>query len=420
MKRFHSFFLVAYRYIIIVCVLVLVFFVIQKLNSTDEEKKVEYKTDESGKLKPVAVGGGLAFKGDLIIRVSATGLARAKSEIDIVPEVSGRITTMFVKEGDYVKKGDPLFKIDDARYQLSFADAEDKVRSAQAKFVDLLFTKHKLPQLAASDSTETKLWYEDENEAMYRHSKELYNEGQLSAEELDAATLNYNTAKEFASQDREDRVIVRSGLSQARNLAKRAKLDLEATIVRAPFSGLIGDQKICAGMHVSPGKVCFKLVDLSTIMLEVGCLESEIKDITIHRNAEVTFPGFANEVFKGWVVSVNPLVDPQTKTCRVMVAIANPENRIKAGMFAFVKLEAAILKERLLVPREAILVRMERDLLFISRKGKAIWSYVDLGRSNEEYYEILKSTYSLAPGDTVLTENHYTIYHDALVKTKIN
>ncbi|MBN2414621.1 efflux RND transporter periplasmic adaptor subunit [bacterium] len=415
MNRFHALFLAAYKYIIIMAVLVLVFFVIRRLNSSEEEQKIEFTTEQSEESRPISVGGERAFVGDLVIRVSATGIAGAAGVVDITPEVSGRILEVTAREGDYVKKGDPIFTIDDTRYWLSYEDARDNVRSAQAVFVDQLFTKYGSGENGASREQGTKLWYETQNEADFKEAERRLREGKISEEEFAEARLFYETAKEFAGQNREDRVMVRSGLAKALIAEKRARIDLDATVVRAPFSGILGDQEICAGQYIAAGTPCFKLVDLSVMHVEAGCLESEIKDIQAGRTAEVSFSGFPGESFTGTVMSINPLVDPESKTCRVTVAVANPGNRIKAGMFAFVKLEATILKDRLLVPREAILVRNERDLLFIARNGKAVWDYVDLGRSNETYYEILGDQYQLAAGDTVLTENHYTMYHDALI-----
>lgn len=413
MNRFHTLFLAAYKYIIIVAVLVLVFFIIRRLNSGEDEQKVEFKTEQSEEQRPINVGGSEAFVGDLVIRVSATGIARASAVVDITPEVSGRVVEVTAREGDYIKKGEPIFRIDDTRYQLSWEEARDNVRSAQAVFVDQLFTKYGTDVNDIARDQDTKLWYESQNESDFTEAQRLHKEGKISDEQFKNARLFYETAKDFAGQNREDRVMVRSGLAKALIAEKRARIDLDATVVRAPFSGILGNQEICAGQYISAGTPCFTLVDLSTMNIQAGCLESEIKDIKTGRTAEVTFSGFPGETFTGTVVSVNPLVDPESKTCRVTVAADNPGNRIKAGMFAFVKLEATILKNRLLVPREAILVRNERDLLFIARKGRAVWDYVDLGRSNESYYEILGDQYHLAAGDTVLTENHYTIFHDA-------
>ncbi len=131
--------------------------------------------------------------------------------------------------------------------------------------------------------------------------------------------------------------------------------------------------------------------------------------------AEVTFPAYPGETFHGRVVHINPMVDPETKTTKVTVRLENPDKRILPGMFAYAKLEAQIFKDRFLVPKEAILVRDQRKLVFIIRDGLAKWCYVETGLENEEFAEILDSTFGLKPGEMVITSGHYTLVHDARV-----
>jgi hypothetical protein len=88
-------------------------------------------------------------------------------------------------------------------------------------------------------------------------------------------------------------------------------------------------------------------------------------------------------------------------------------------MSAMVNLEATIYKDRLLVPRDAILVRdTNRDLLFIIRDNLAKWSYVEIGHSNDEYVEIPWSKMELKAGELVITDGHYSLIHDAPVKVE--
>lgn len=108
----------------------------------------------------------------------------------------------------------------------------------------------------------------------------------------------------------------------------------------------------------------FKLLDLSKILIDVGVLESEIPNIEKDNYAEIKFNALPGEEFDGKVKYISPYIDPESKTCRVTVSMDNPNTKIKPGMFARVEIENAVLENRLLVPKDALLVRDKRDLVF--------------------------------------------------------
>src|SRR5690606_36241539 len=131
------------------------------------------------------------------------------------------------------------------------------------------------------------------------------------------------------------------------------------------------------------------------------------------------FPG---ESHAGRVETINPLVDSGTRTARVTLRVANPGGRILPGMYARVALEARRFPDRVLVPREAILERDRRSMLFVYEGegedgGLARWRYVTPGLMNDTHVEVLPSeeTDSVRPGEVVLVGGHHTLVHDARV-----
>ena len=155
--------------------------------------------------------------------------------------------------------------------------------------------------------------------------------------------------------------------------------------------------------------------------MNVGVLESEIQHLKFGSRAKVEFPAFPGETFSGKVIAINPIIDPENKTCLVTVEIPNPGYRFKAGMFAYVKIDAQTYHDCLLVPRTAVLTRDHRTLVFIVRnneegKNVAVWCYVDTGKENEDYIEITGSAMGLKEGELVITSGHYTLAHDAEVR----
>jgi multidrug efflux pump subunit AcrA (membrane-fusion protein) len=130
-------------------------------------------------------------------------------------------------------------------------------------------------------------------------------------------------------------------------------------------------------------------------------------------------------VLTGRVASINPVVDPRTRTARVTVLLPNPDGAVKPGMYARVRIAARLFPDRIMVPRGSILERDNRTLVFVfepdsegSSQGTAKWTYVTTGLENDEFVEIVpgEGTTLLEPGQIVLTEGHYTLIHDARVR----
>ncbi len=207
------------------------------------------------------------------------------------------------------------------------------------------------------------------------------------------------------------------GLAQADVALREAEINLERTSVRAPFPGRVANLNVVEGQQASPGTDLMTVVDLNPIKVEVQVLEAEIGYLTEGRRATVTFAAFPGETFSGRISTINPVVDPESRTARVTVLLSNPRGRIKPGMYARVSLEANFFPDRILVPRSAILEKDRRTMLFVFEDGRAKWRYVTTGMENDTQVEILanEETSMVEPGEIVLVDNHFYIIHDAPV-----
>jgi RND family efflux transporter MFP subunit len=216
----------------------------------------------------------------------------------------------------------------------------------------------------------------------------------------------------------------RSGLEQKEVALRQAELRLARSHVSAPFPGRVADLRVVPGQNVTVGAPLVTVVDLDPIKVEVQVLEAELGYLRERRRAEVRFAAYPGEVFRGMVQTINPVVDPRTRTGRVTVLLPNPQHRIKPGMYAEVSLDAEALPDRILVPRAAILERGEgrrRTMLFVYEeqggRGLAKWRYVTTGRENETLVEILPEGEGIVePGEVVLVDGHHYLAHDTPVR----
>ncbi|MDZ7341120.1 MAG: efflux RND transporter periplasmic adaptor subunit [candidate division KSB1 bacterium] len=366
---------------------------------------------------PVMVEARPSHRGDLIIRVAASGQAEAIQQITIIPKISGEIVELPIYEGKPVKVGELLFKLDDREHQLSLNDARQKLLKARSEFEIQKLDRKMLSQTVDSSAANRLERLERE----WQKANQQYRNGQLDEASYQKIWLDYQSAQILRGVRHEEMVASRTGFSSALIEYERAQVNLSYCEVKAPFSGQIGDLDIRVGQYITAGKECCKLLDLSRIRIHVGVLESDIQHLVIGRKATIEFPALPGEKFEGKIVTINPMIDPEQKTCRVTVEMSNPNHRILSGMFAYVKMDAQIYHDRLLVPREAILTRDQRTLIFAVQKndeGKLLakWNYVETGLENDEYIEILNTNFPFQAGDLVITSGHYTLAHDAEVK----
>lgn len=386
---------------------------------------------------PVEVA--VARRGDLVKHLQTNGVVRANREAEIVARVNGEIVSVFARNGKFVKQGEVLVKLDDREHQLAYEKASTGLLAAQIEYKTLSSS----PFLVDVDSLKLQDLAEEASRKFHAVERQ-YSNGLMALDEYVRAKREYETDIAYFNAHRSDVIANKSGLSQAKEMYERAKMNLEWTEQRAPFSGYIADCDLSPGMHISSGKTLCRLVDVSKLLVDVEILENEISSIAVGRRAEVSVNAYPTGRFVGKIAAINPVVDPKSKTVRVTLELKNggtpPENDgilhkdtgekketdsrltvygsffLRPGMYATAHLETAVLHDRLMVPREAVLVRDQRTLVFVAQDGLAKWHYVEVGEQNEEYLEIKSG---IVAADIVIVSGHYTLAHDAKVSFSI-
>jgi len=318
---------------------------------------------------PQPVVGAEVVRDTLWITVTAAGQAEAVNRASVLSRVDGIIENIRVGENSSVREGGLLLQFDTTEYALAAARARADLVNAEARYLEMTFGDDEItdPQ---------------------------------------------------ARQERDRLARARSGLAQAAVALREAEINLERTSVRAPFPGRVADLMVVEGQQAGPGTELLTVVDLDPIKVEVQVLEAEIGYLREGRRATVTFAAFSGETFSGRISTINPVVDPDTRTARVTVLLSNPQGRIKPGMYARVSLEANFFPDRILVPRTAILEKDRRTMLFVFEDGRAKWRYVTTGLENDTQMEIVPNdeTSMVEPGEIVLVDNHFYIIHDAPIR----
>jgi len=418
MKKMTVPFKSSYYYFIVVSLLSLVLLAScqrgEKAASDPESIRNSAEVKDKVKEEFVSVKTAPVILDDLIIKLKSPGEAVTDKHIVLKPEVSGKIKILYVEEGQHVKQGDLLIKLDDREYRLNLESAD----AARLKNLSELLLESQFSEQVDVEQTvdQEKL---DEAEKEYEDKRQLFRQGQLTEVEFEEASRQYELFLIESGEKKEEIVAAAKGLTQSEIDVKKARLNLEKTNIRAPFSGIITDVKISLEEHVSGSSELFTLVNIERIQVHAKVLESEIGKMKVGREVELMFSAYPNRTFKGVVKAISPVVNPEDKTCKVFIDAPNPDEDIKPGMHAEVEIVAEIYEKRLLVLQEAILHRGGRKLVFVHEEGLAKWRYVQTGLENEDYAEILpaeRQGEGVLEGEQVLIEGHFTLAHDARIR----
>jgi RND family efflux transporter MFP subunit len=241
--------------------------------------------------------------------------------------------------------------------------------------------------------------------------------GKITSEERQAREIELDVQALKDGKFHVEIAAARSGVSQARTALERAKLNLERTEIRAPFDGVVTGLLLSLGELVSVNEAVCTVVDNINVEAEVGVLEADLGNVDIGKPTLLEIPAL-NTTLQVAVDVVSPRFDRESRTCEVLIRIQDKSGRIRPGMFVRAHIAGHAFRDRLLVPREAILIRDDRPLLFKEEDGRAKWLYVQLGEQNEDLVEITKVLQGgqLAPGDKVIVSDHLTLIHDAKIK----
>lgn len=354
-----------------------------------EDKDAEDKS--KGLAAPVPVETVMSKKGDLPLYISSSGTLEANKINNYKAEVSGNVSIK-VEEGDYVNKGDLLFTIDNTDYKVAYEKALISYKKAYVRYLSIN---------KDIDTNDVDIKIDTEN---------------LYSEDKDIEKIQKETIEEIKSNNiSEKRIKYRLGEKEL--ALKQALSNYRKCKIRAPFSGVIGNINVSEGEYLDINQSILTLADISTLKIKAKIIAKDLNKLKEGKSA-VLFPIVNDKEYMGKISAVNPIISESNSTYAV-VKIKNNNHELKPGMFCDVKLQYDLVKNKVLVPKEALLEREEKTLVFVIRerndKKLAYWNYVDVNNQNYEYIAIEDK---LKPKKEVITKGHYTLGHKSAVIIK--
>lgn len=344
-------------------------------------------------------------RGDLSLRLALTAETEARERAAVKNQISGVVKQIFRHEGDRVAAGEPIIQMESRECELALRQAEANRLEAYSKFL----SQYKI--LVAESGTRAD--FMGEKKKQYEEALRKFKKGQISKDEMEKTEdlLLTGMIESGTLQDEVKRCV--SGLTGSEVELEKARLDLERTVIRAPFSGTISTLKISVGESLAAGNDIFSIVNLSSVFLKAYVLETEIGKIKAGQKVRIRFISDPGRPLYGRVTALSPEIDREKKTGTVFIGFVNPGD-VRAGLNANADIEYATIKNVLKIPRQSMLVRSNRTLVFIVENDIALWKYLEAGAGNDEEIEVKAG--ELNAGDRVVIEGQLTLAHQAKVK----
>ena len=294
------------------------------------------------------------------ISASYTGTANleAPAEAQVVAKTSGVVLQILAEEGDLVRAGQVLARIDPEKPRLEMERARASVRKLENNF---------------------------------RRAKELLASRLVSAESVEQ---------------------IRYDLESARASYELARLELSYTDIVAPFDGVVAQRMIKVGNLVPLNASAFRVVDNSRLEAVLNVPEREMATLVPGLPLRMKVDAIPGKVFEGVVDRVSPVVDAGSGTFRVVAAFAGG-GQLRPGMFGRIDVVYDERQDALTMPRVALLENEGEPAVFVVREEKAVRVPVQLGYMNGEFAEVRAG---LSEGDAVVTAGKVAIRDGSTVE----
>ena len=402
-------------------------------NGSEEPPKPVFKTSE-------------ILRGDLSIKISATGIVEPNFKVEVKSKASGEVLSFPFEEGDLVKKGALLLQLDKSDEKRNVAKARTELSSSSAKLKKaetallLQKTKYDSDIKSSQSEIETALANLKESEDKLKRQSELFGKKFVSQESLDRAKTLFKVNQEnlIQAQTRlqtaKDSIhditmkkneielvqseVIRSGIAMA-----EVEERLDETEIFAPIDGVIIEklveegQIIASGIsNVSGGTAIATIADMSRLFIIADIDETDIGSVKIGHAVRITADAFPNKIFKGKVTRIAPqgVIDNSITIFKAKIEVQGTgKTLLKPMMSANIDIVTRQIKDTVYVTRAGIRKDEEGEFAVILKNDQPEKVRVKTGIKNPIHVQIISG---LNPDDEVILGNWEKILQEAKEK----
>jgi HlyD family secretion protein len=322
---------------------------------------------------------------DLASIVSASGEIKPLTYTNVLGEGIGKITEIAVKEGDHVKKGDVLLRLESVQ-----PSADVDAQRAGIQSADAGVTSSEANNVSAQEDVKARQADLEHSKLEWERGQQLYKEGLIAKQDYDTRKAAYDSAAATlaSAQARAEQAKAmlgqsRSALTQNQAMLNRLRDVLRKTTYTAPIAGVVTYIAVRVGENVVPGiqnatgSYLMTISDMSVVTSEVMVDETDIVSVKLGETADVTIDALPGKVYPGKVTEVGTQAvlrssglastqsttgNQEAKDFKVVVTLQNPPDGLRPGLSSTAKIMTAQKKSVITVPIQALAIRTQKDL----------------------------------------------------------
>ncbi|HNV45511.1 MAG TPA: efflux RND transporter periplasmic adaptor subunit [Spirochaetota bacterium] len=412
------------------------------------ERLLSRKTVERDAAPEIATA--VIARRDMEHRLSVMGTVAQRDKAAISSKVLGRVERLFAEQGDAVRRGQPLARIETLPLEMQLKSARAELAAVEAA---RRLVKEKLDRAGRDverhmatirktviDGRDKYVSFENMRSVM-RKKEELHLVGGVSDAELDSVKTTYNSYLAKLLSAKKDHEILRVGyrdadlmkaglpvpkdpkekhalLTKLNTKVERAELDaaeqavkktetsieilqtsIKEAVIRSPIDGIVAARSVELGERVKDETTLFVVMNTRQVYVVANVNEKQVAGVRKNQPVAFTVDAVADTPFAGRVHLVSPVLDVATRTVEVKILADNRTGQLRPGMFARAVITMEVLKGIVTVPKEALKDVKDGDgEVFIVKDGAVFRKKIVLGREFEDSFEVKSG---LAEGDVV-------------------
>lgn len=282
----------------------------------------------------VSVKTAVIAQAAFVDAIEAVGTARANEQVLITSKYSDLVDDISFQDGDVVKKGDILVR-------LNSREEAAKVKELEANLAESVAQLNRFQDLFTKKAT----------------SKSIVDQQEAKTKAISAQLLS-------------------------------AKIKLNDLTIKAPFSGMLGFREISLGALIDVGDVITSLDDLDVIKVDFAIPERYLTTVSVGQTIEATNIAYRAQVFNGTVTSIDSRIDSVTRTLKVRAKIPNSDHKLRAGMLLNINIIRNV-EQILQVPESAVIPIEDEHFVFVVEAGKALKKQFNISRRHHGFVEVL-------------------------------
>ncbi|NLO89890.1 MAG: efflux RND transporter periplasmic adaptor subunit [Clostridia bacterium] len=388
----------------VICAAVFLIFVLFNTYSSDKNKEGQ----EAEAAKPVDVE--TVRPRNLVVKAELSAQIKPRKEIQVVPEISGKVASVNVSRGQRVTKGQLLVSLERDELEAQYNQAQAVHKKAVAAYST---TESQIVQAESGFKIASARFENAEKD--YKRMKTLYEQGVISQKDFDAIKAQYQMAEsELAAAEKQLETakktayeLAKADIEQAEASLNLARHRLESSNITSPIDGIVAEVNVDPGEMAAMGTPVVTVVDMDSVLATAKVTEKYLKSIKEGQTVEVLIETVMDRPFKGKVVHISPVADAKSaNTYELEVEISNKDHQIRPGMSAMVSLVLDKAEEVPAVPVDSVIERSGKNIVFVVEGKKAVVREVALGINDDKYVEIKKG---LKRGDRVVVKGQHIL-----------